>query len=77
MSTIQYRVAVSKKDERVEGPDGADVVVTVGLADALSDPTVSYMQGKLKSTGPTGPLLDVLASGEAAAALARLAHQVA
>ena len=33
--TIQYRVAASKSDERVEGPDGADVVVTIALADAL------------------------------------------
>ena len=35
------------------------------------------MQGKLKSTGPTGPLLDAFASGDAAAALARIAHGIA
>lgn len=74
---IQYRVVVAKKDERVEGPDDAPTVVTVPLADALDDPAVAFMQGRLKSTGPTGPLFDALRSGEAAAALARLAHGVA
>ena len=33
-----------------------------------STPTVAYMRGKLKSTGPTGPLFELLRSGEAAAA---------
>lgn len=70
---IQYRVVVAKRDERVEGPDDAEIVVTVPLADALSDPTVAFMQGRLKSTGPTGPLLAAFADGSAAAALARLA----
>ena len=31
VTTIQYRVVVGKKDERVDGPDDADVVVTVPL----------------------------------------------
>ncbi len=77
VSVIQYRVVVAKKDERVEGPDDADVVVTIGIADVGLDPTVAFMQGKLKSTGPTGPLLDALSSGDAAAALARIAHGIA
>jgi hypothetical protein len=51
------------------------VVITVGLADATADPTVAYMQGKLKAAGHTGVLLDALRSGEVAAALAALAHQ--
>ena len=51
MSTVQYRVVVGKKDERVEGPDDADVIVTVPLADATTDPTVAFMQGKLKIAG--------------------------
>ncbi len=76
-SAIQYRVVVAKKDERVEGPDDADVVVTIGVADVALDPTVAFMQGKLKSTGPTGPLLVALSSGDAAAALARIAHGIA
>ncbi len=77
MTALQYRVVVGKKDERVEGPDDAPVIVTVGVADVAMDPTVAFMQGKLKSTGPTGPLIDALASGEVAAALARIAHGIA
>ena len=37
------------------------------------DPVVAYMQGKLKSTGPTGPLFTLLRSGAAASELTRLA----
>ena len=72
MSTVQYRVVVGKKDERVEGPDDADVIVTVPLADATTDPTVAFMQGKLKAAGNTGVLFELLRSGEVAAALKRL-----
>jgi len=67
--TVQYRIAVGKKDEIVVGPAEAEVVVTVAKADCHLDPTIAYMQGKLKSTGPTGPLLDLLASGAAAEVL--------
>jgi hypothetical protein len=76
VSTVQYRVQVTKKDERVEGPDDADVVITIPLADAATDPTVAYMRGKLKATGHTGVLLDELRSGRAAAAIQRLAAAV-
>lgn len=73
--SVQYRVVVAKKDERVEGPDDADVVVTVALADAAADgfdPTVAYMRGELKATGNTGLVLDALKSGAAAAAIASI-----
>ena len=73
--TIQYRVGFGKNDEAVEGPDGADVVVTIAAADAALDPTVAYMQGKLKSTGSTAALLVVLRNGEATAAISRLASR--
>jgi hypothetical protein len=73
--TVQYRVAFSKKDEAVEGPDDADVVVTTTAADASIEPTVAYMQGKLKSTGSTAALFEVLRSGEAAAVINRLASR--
>ena len=73
--SVQYRVAFGKKDEVVEGPDDADLVVTIAAADATLDPTVAYMRGKLKGTGPTGPLLDLLRSGEAGAAISRLASR--
>jgi hypothetical protein len=73
--TIQYRVAFGKNDEAVEGPDGADVVVTIAAVDAGLDPTVAYMQGKLKSTGSTAALFDVLRDGSATAAISRLASR--
>jgi hypothetical protein len=72
MTTVQYRVAFGKKDEVVEGPDDATVVVTVAAADTTLDPTIAYMRGKLKATGPTGELLTLLKSGEMAPVLQRL-----
>jgi hypothetical protein len=74
--SVQYRVVVGKKDERVEGPDGADIVITVPV-DVARDPgfdaTVEYMRGRLKAAGHTGQLLDLLKSGAATTALAGLA----
>ncbi len=78
MSTVQYRIIVGRKDERVDGPDEADVVITVPLADVTAndfDPAVAYMQGKLKSTGSTGELFRLLRSGEAGEALSALASR--
>lgn len=75
MSSVQYRVAFGKKDEVVEGPDDATVVVSVAAADAAGaalDPAVAFMRGKLKSTGSTGALLELLKSGEMGPALKRL-----
>ena len=71
--SIQYRVAFGKNDEAVEGPDDADVVVTVAAADAGTRPEVAFMPGKLQNTGPTGPLFAAFADGSAAAVLTRLA----
>jgi putative sterol carrier protein len=76
MGTIQYRVVVAKRDERVDGPDDADVVITVPLADAVADdfdPAVAFMQGRLKASGHTGQLFEAFKSGAAADALNRLA----
>lgn len=76
--TVQYRIVLGRKDERVEGPDDADVVVTVPLADVQADgfdPTVAFMQGRLKSTGSTGALFRLLQGGEAATALSALASR--
>ncbi len=78
MPTVQYRVFVAKSNEIVEGPDDADVVITVPLDDVRDpsfEPTVAYMRGRLKTTGSTGALFEVLRSGEVAAALSRLASQ--
>ena len=73
MSTIQYRVTFGKNDEAVEGPDDATVVVTIASKDAVGDPSVAFMRGKLKSAGPTGPLLQALRDGSAAAVISQLA----
>ena len=76
--SVQYRVVVAKQDERVEGPDGAEVVFTVPLVDAAAadfDPTVAYMRGVLKASGHTGVVLDLLKSGAAAEAIGRLAAE--
>ena len=73
--TIQYRVSFGKNDEAVDGPDDADVVVTIAASDAATDPAVAFMQGKLKSTGSTAALFDVMRSGEASAAITRLASR--
>jgi hypothetical protein len=73
--SVQYRVAFGRNDEAVEGPDGADVVITIPVADAGIDPNVAYMQGKLKAAGHTGVLFEVLRNGEAAAAISRLASR--
>lgn len=73
--TVQYRIAFGKNDEVVEGPDGADVVITMAAADAAIEPTVAFMQGKLKSTGSTAALFDVLRNGDASAAITRLASR--
>lgn len=73
--SVQYRVAFGKKDEAIEGDDSADVVVTIAAADAGLEPAVAFMQGKLKATGHTGMLFEVLRNGEAAAAISRLASR--
>ncbi len=76
--SVQYRIIVGKKDERVEGPDDADVVISVPLIavqDAGFDPAVAFMQGRLKSAGSTGELFRLLRSGEAANALSALASR--
>lgn len=78
MSTVQYRLIVGRKDERVDGPDDADVVITAPLAEVSADgfdPVVAYMQGKLKSTGSTGELFRLLRSGTVATALSALASR--
>ena len=72
MSTVQYRVVFAKKDEAVEGPDGAALVVEVAVADAGLYPTLAFMQGRLRATGDTGVLFERLKSGEVAEVLGRL-----
>lgn len=73
--SIQYRVAFGKKDEAVDGPDDADVVVRIDVKNAALDPTVAYMTGKLKAEGHTGRLLEALWSGDAATVISRLASR--
>ena len=61
MTTVQYRLVVAKKDERIEGPDDADATFTIPLADAGEegfDATEAFMRGRLKAAGHTGSVLD-------------------
>jgi hypothetical protein len=67
--TVQYRIVLGKKDEIVVGEADADLVVTIAKVDCVLDPTVAYMQGKLKTVGSTGLLFDLLESGAVAEAL--------
>lgn len=74
--SVQYRVVVAKKDERVDGPDDAEVVFSVPVAVAAEDDfdaTVEFMRGRVKATGHSGQVLDVLKSGAATSELSRLA----
>ena len=74
--SVQYRVVVAKKDERIEGPDDADVVITVPIdvaTDDRFDAQIEFMRGRLKASGHTGQLIDVLTSGAAAETISRLA----
>lgn len=76
--SAQYRVVVGKKDERVAGDDTADIVFSAPLAVAAAagfDATVEFMRGRVKATGHGGRVLALLKSGEATAALSRLASQ--
>lgn len=75
-SSIQYRVAKGKKEEVVEGPDDADVVVSVAAADIEMGANVAYMRGKLKAAGHTGVLLRALANGEIDDALSAIASRL-
>jgi hypothetical protein len=74
--SVQYRIVVGKKDERVDGPDDADIVITapadVARAPAF-DATVEFMRGKVKAAGHSGRVLDLLKSGTATKSLAALA----
>ncbi len=76
--SVQYRVVVGKKDERVHGPDDADIVFTapVELARAAGfDASVEFMRGKVKAAGHSGDVLDLLKSGAVTTSLASLASQ--
>jgi hypothetical protein len=71
--TIQVRVTRAKGEpDLIDGPDEAALVVKVAIADVATDPAVAFMTGKLKSEGPTGPLLDAIKSGEIERRLAGL-----
>jgi hypothetical protein len=73
--SIRYHVVFGKKDEVVEGPDDAELVIVVPAADAQLPPEVAYMRGSLKATGHTGRLFEAFRSGEVAAAVTRLASR--
>lgn len=72
-AAVQYRVSFGKKDEAVEGPDDAVLVISIPAAEASSNPVVAFMSGRLKAEGHTGLLLEVLKSGAAVHTIRRLA----
>jgi len=71
--SLQVRVTGAKGDpDLVDGPDDAEVVVRVGRVDTGVEPTVAFMQGRLKAEGHTGALFDALANGTIRSAIDRL-----
>jgi hypothetical protein len=63
VTAVQYRVVVGKKDERVEGDDTDGIVFSAPLAVAADpgfDATVEFMRGRLKATGHSGQVLELL-----------------
>lgn len=74
--SVQYRVAITKKNELVDGPDDAAIVITVPHAvatDASFDATIEFMRGRLKAAGHTGEIFELLSSGAATSAIRVLA----
>jgi hypothetical protein len=67
--SVRYHIVLGKKEEVVVGRADADVVVTVPKEYCGLDPTVAFMQGRLKAAGHTGRLFEALKSGEVAEAL--------
>jgi hypothetical protein len=68
--TMQFHIVLGRRDEIVHGPTDADLVITVNRADVGLDPTIAYMQGRLKAAGNTGLLFEALRSGAVARELA-------
>jgi hypothetical protein len=68
--TMRFHIVLGRRDEIVHGPADADLVITVNRADVGLDPTIAYMQGRLKAAGNTGLLFEALRSGAVARELA-------
>ena len=80
MVSVQYQLIVTKKDVRTDGPDDAEIVISVPAPVAAADDvdaTVEFMRGRLKAAGHTGQLIEVLKSGAATESLRALALSVA
>lgn len=77
MTTVQYRVVVAKNDERTVGPDDAAVVFSapIAIVDDAFDAVVEFMRGRLKASGDTGAILDLLKSGDVDEAVRQLASR--
>ncbi len=73
--SVQYRVSSPRTTRPSRGSTMRQWSSPWPRLTPLLDPTVAFMQGKLKNSGPTGPLLAALADGSAAAAISRLASR--
>ncbi len=76
MSAVQYRVLDGRAVHASEGPDDAEVTMSIARDIALSDgfeADIEFMRGRLKVTGPTSGVFAALRSNGATTTLLRLA----
>lgn len=78
MTTVRYQLLTGKVVVAEDGPDDAELQVTADLAAVTADEfdaTVAFMRGKLKSTGSTAALFELLKSGDVERQLKQLASR--
>ena len=73
--SVKYTVSFGKGEKASEGPDDADVAVAIDAKFTSMNPTAAFMLGKLKAEGNMRALFESLWSGEAQAAISRLASR--
>lgn len=76
MSAVQYRVLDGRALHASDGPDDAEVTMSIAREIALSEgfeADLEFMRGRLKVTGPTSGVFAALRSGDATTTLLRLA----
>lgn len=76
---MRYKLMTGKVVGIEDGPDDADIEVLAEISDVTTedfDAAVSFMRGKLKTTGSTGDFFELLKAGEIDAALRQLASRL-